>query len=433
VPFRARGSIALRGTQVSRSVQFIAAEIVSEDGLAVDATSLSCADLYLRNLDAVGGVRFADARISGDTDLSGAYLRWNDEQVEALRRRDRPDPSIDGGAAEIGGDAWFDGARAEGLVRLRRATVRRAVGMRDVAYGAIAVYGADPSAATRDRALLTGEAVAAAAVAAARDAPDDPDAQRTARQARLAATAEAVEATRTAPTRRSRRAEAPEFSAGLLALDLAGLRTPDLVVAPARPLHGDVDLSRTVVISFTDNGNLWRARRLDLLGMEYQLHIDLDAEHGVADWATQIRRFESTKILPPPSTLHTDVALPAGQLSQPYLQLAATYRATGADSVARRILRPHQHVRGRAGRRPDRGAARLLRPFHPGALQHRPADPRGRPGPEVVLALSGQRDAGGGRRSPGLRLDPRHRGGHGGAGPGRPLRLTRPAQVRSST
>jgi hypothetical protein len=341
-PFRARGSIALRGARVSRAVQFISAEIVSDEGLAVDASSLSCADLYLVKLDAVGGVRFADARISGDVDISHAYLRWNDEQIEAVRSRGRVEPSIDGGAAEIGGDAWFDGCRAEGLVRLRRATVRRAVGMRDVAYGAIAVFCADGGDAVRDRALLVGAAVADAAEAAARDNPADEDAQRTARQARLAATAEGVASARSAPPPRQRRrrgaADPPEFEAGLLSLDLAGLRSPDLVVAPAQPLHGDVDLSRAVTISFTDNGNMWRARHLDLLGMEYQLHIDLDAEHGTADWHTQLRRLQSTKLLPPPSTLRTDVALPAGQLSQPYLQLAAVYRATGSDSVARRVL-----------------------------------------------------------------------------------------------
>jgi hypothetical protein len=153
----------------------------------------------------------------------------------------------------------------------------------DVVLGAAAIHEAAPGEATRERAELV----------------DDPD---------------------------------------LLVLDLAGLQTPDLVVAPGRPLRGNVDMSRAVVISFTDNANLWRATHLDLLGLEYQLHIDLDAKPGTADWATQIRRFESTKILPPPSTLRTDVALPAGQLSQPYLQLAAVYRATGSDSVARRIL-----------------------------------------------------------------------------------------------
>jgi len=344
-PFRARGSIALRGARVSRAVQFISAEIAGDEGLALDASSLSCADLYLVKLDAVGGVRFADARISGDVDISGAYLRWNDEQIEAVRRRGRVEPAIDGGGAEIGGDAWFDGCRAEGLVRLRRATVRRSVGMRDVAYGAIAVFCADGGDAARERALLVGAAVADAAEAAADDNPDDEGARHTARQARLAATAEGVAAARAAlpgvPRQRRRRrgaAEPPEFEAGLLSLDLAGLRSPDLVVAPAQPVHGDVDLSRAVVISFTDNGNLWRARHLDLLGMEYQLHIDLDAEHGTADWATQLRRLQSAKLLPPPSTLRTDVALPAGQLSQPYLQLAAIYRATGSDSVARRVL-----------------------------------------------------------------------------------------------
>jgi hypothetical protein len=93
-----------------------------------------------------------------------------------------------------------------------------------------------------------------------------------------------------------------------------------------------------VVISFTDNANLWRATHLDVFGLEYQVHIDLDARPGTADWHTQIRRFESSKILPPPSTLRADVALPTGQLSQPYLQLAAVYRATGSDAVARRIL-----------------------------------------------------------------------------------------------
>ncbi|MEV6849171.1 hypothetical protein [Actinoplanes sp. NPDC051411] len=284
-PFRARGSIALRGARVSRSVQFISAEIACDDGPAVDASTLTCSDLFLAGVDTIGGVRFTDARISGDVDLTGAYLRWDPESVADLAAGRLPLPSIDGSAAEIGGDAWFDGTRAQGLVRLRRTTVRRSVGMKDVAYGVVAVHNASRA--------IDGE-----------DAP------------------------------------MPDVADGStpLELDLAMLQTPDLVVAPAQPIRGNVDLSRAVILSFTDNGNLWHAERLDLLGLQYQVHIDLDAKPGEEDWATQIRRFESTKILPPPSALQTDVALPTGQLSQPYLQLAAIYRATGYDSIARRIL-----------------------------------------------------------------------------------------------
>jgi hypothetical protein len=284
-PFRARGSIALRGARVSRSVQFISAQIACDDGPAIDASTLTCSDLFLAGIDTVGGVRFTDARISGDVDLTRAHLRWDPESVTDLAAGRLPLPSIDGGAAEIGGDAWFDGTMAEGLVRLRRTTVRRSVGMKDVVYGAAAV-----------------------------------------RDASVAAGAEVT--------------PMPEVAGDstLLALDLAMLQTPDLVVAPAQPIRGNVDLSRAVILSFTDNGNLWHAERLDLLGLRYQVHIDLDAKPGEEDWATQIRRFESTKILPPPSAMQTDVALPTGQLSQPYLQLAAIYRATGSDSIARRIL-----------------------------------------------------------------------------------------------
>jgi hypothetical protein len=277
-PFRARGSIALRGARVSRSVQFISAEIACDDGPAVDASTLTCSDLFLAGVDTIGGVRFTDARISGDVDLTRACLRWDPESVADLAAGRLPLPSIDGGAAEIGGDAWFDGTRAEGLVRLRRTTVRRSVGLKDIAIGVRAVRDVSP---------------------AVPDVDGDPT---------------------------------------LLALDLAMLQTPDLVVAPAQPIRGNVDLSRAVILSFSDNGNLWHAERLDLLGLQYQVHIDLDAKPGEEDWATQIRRFESTKILPPPSAMQTDVALPTGQLSQPYLQLAAIYRATGSDSVARRIL-----------------------------------------------------------------------------------------------
>ena len=366
-PFRARGSIALRGARVSRSVQFIEAEIVSDHGPALDASTLACSDLYLAGLDAVGAVRFTDARVAGDLDQTRARLRWDKTSIEELVAGKRPAPAIDGGAAEIGGDAWFDGTRSEGLVRLRRATVRRSVGMKDVAYGAVAVFCATVTSvrasaaagtiaaaeaenrieAARDRALIVSRAVAGAAEAAHREAlargDDASAAAESAEQARAAATAQRLDALCAAPPdrarRRSRRGrEAPSFESGLLVLDLAMLQTPDLVVAPAQPLRGNVDLSRAVLISFTDNGNLWQANRLDLLGLEYQLHIDLDARPGEADWATQIRRFESTKILPPPSTLERDVALPTGQLSQPYLQLAAVYRATGSDSVARRIL-----------------------------------------------------------------------------------------------
>jgi hypothetical protein len=297
-PFRARGSIALRGARVSRSVQFISAEIACDDGPAFDASTLTCSDLFLAGIESIGGIRFTDARVSGDVDLTRARLRWDPESVADLAAGRLPLPSIDGGAAEIGGDAWFDGTRAEGLVRLRRATVRRSVGMKDVAYGVAAVHdlslrlpGVDADE-TRSRTMVLNEAMA---------------------------TSQFTET-------------------GLLALDLAMLQTPDLVVAPAEPLRGNVDMSRAVILSFTDNGNLWAADRLDLLGLEYQIHIDLDAKPGEAEWATQIRRFESTKILPPPSALQTDVSLPTGQLSQPYLQLAAIYRATGYDSIARRIL-----------------------------------------------------------------------------------------------
>jgi hypothetical protein len=342
-PFRARGSIALRGARISRSVQFIRAEIVSEDGVAVDASTMACSDLYLSWLDAVGGIRLADARIAGDTDLTGAWLRWNAESVEAIRRGGRPEPSIDGGAAQIGGDAWFDGARAEGLVRLRRAVVSRSVGLKDVVLGAIAIHhGAPDDDDARDRARLVSVALADGAEAVYREALDagaDAEAARAAAErARRAASLDRTEPDPPRRRRRRRGAEPPEYDGGLLVLDLAGLQTPDLVVAPGRPLRGNVDMSRAVVISLTDNANLWTATHLDLLGLEYQVHIDLDARAGTEDWATQIRRFESTKILPPPSTLRTDVALPTGQLSQPYLQLAAIYRATGSDSVARRIL-----------------------------------------------------------------------------------------------
>jgi hypothetical protein len=286
-PFRAHGSVELRGARISRSVQFIRAEIVCEDGPALDASTMECSDLYLTGLDTVGDVRLSDARIAGDVDCTHAYLRWNERSIRALRALDRPPPSLDGGAAVIGGDAWFDDTRAEGLLRLRRAEVSRSVGLKGVVLGAQAIQDATGTAATHERAKLIAEATG-----------DDED----------------------------------------LVLDLAGLRTPDLVAAPGRPLRGNVDASRALVISFTDNANFWRATHLDLLGFEYQVHLDLDATPGKADWRTQIKRLESTKILPPPSTSSTEAALPTGQLSQPYLQLAATYRAAGADSVARRIL-----------------------------------------------------------------------------------------------
>jgi hypothetical protein len=116
----------------------------------------------------------------------------------------------------------------------------------------------------------------------------------------------AIDAARTAgppvpEQRRRRRRAADPPDPGLLVLDLAGLRTPDLVVAPGQPLRGNVDMSRAVVISFTDNANLWRATHLDLPGLEYQVHIDLDARPGTADWHTQIRRFENTKCVVRPA------------------------------------------------------------------------------------------------------------------------------------
>jgi hypothetical protein len=346
-PFSADGVVALRGARISRSVQFIQARIVSDEGLALDASAVSCSDLYLHGLDAVGGVRFTDSRIAGDADLTDCYVRWNPAAVATLRDGGRPEPSLDGGAAEIGGDAWFDGARVEGMVRLRRAVVRRSVGLKDVVLGALAVHVSNPDdPATRDRAVEVASAIAdgaeAALLAARAEGGDVATAEAVAVQARRDASPAAVDAARTPAVpeqqrRRRRRAE-PAPDAGLLVLDLAGMRTPDLVVAPGQPLRGNVDMSRAVTISFTDNANLWRATHLDLHGLEYQVHIDLDAKPGTADWHTQIRRFESTKILPPPSTLRTDVALPTGQLAQPYLQLAAIYRATGADAVARRIL-----------------------------------------------------------------------------------------------
>ncbi|GIM95313.1 hypothetical protein [Paractinoplanes toevensis] len=344
-PFTAEGVVGLRGARISRSVQFIQAEIDSGEGPALDASTTSCSDLYLGGLDAVGGVRLTDARIAGDVDLTGSYLRWNEMAVETLRTAGRPEASVDGGAAEIGGDIWFDGARAEGMVRLRRAVVRRSVGLKDVVLGALAVHRSASApgdvAATRDRALMIAAARADAAEAAVASGLEA--ARAVAEQARRDASPAAIDAARNArppvpEQRRRRRRSADPPDPGLLVLDLAGLRTPDLVVAPGQPLRGNVDMSRAVVISFTDNANLWQATHLDLHGLEYQVHIDLDARPGTADWHTQIRRFESTKILPPPSTLRTDVALPTGQLSQPYLQLAAIYRATGADSVARRIL-----------------------------------------------------------------------------------------------
>jgi hypothetical protein len=279
-PFRAHGSVELRGARISRSVQFIRAEIVCDEGPALDASTMECSDLYLTGLDTVGGVRFSDARIAGDVDCANAYLRLNGLAIQAADRRA---PSLDGGAAVIGGDAWFDATRAEGLLRLRRAQVSRSVGLKGVVLGAPAIHDATGSDATRERAELIGD-----------------DEQ--------------------------------------LVLDLAGLRTPDLVAAPAQPLRGNVDASRAVTISFTDNANFWRATHLDLLGFEYQVHLDLDARPGSADWQTQIRRLASTQILPPPSTSSSEAALPTGQLSQPYLQLAAIHRAAGADSVARRIL-----------------------------------------------------------------------------------------------
>jgi len=98
-PFRARGSIALRGARVSRSVQFIEAEIVSDHGPALDASTLACSDLYLAGLDAVGEVRFTDARIAGDLDLTRAHLRWDKTSIEELAAGKRPAPAIDGGAA----------------------------------------------------------------------------------------------------------------------------------------------------------------------------------------------------------------------------------------------------------------------------------------------------------------------------------------------
>ncbi|MCI0688242.1 MAG: hypothetical protein L0Y54_13545 [Sporichthyaceae bacterium] len=282
--FVARGRVDLSDATVGATVSLRDAALRNPGLDALTASQAHLGGLDCEELAVAGSVRLVNARIDTSVNLVRARLAAPGPDValpvsDTARRADQPVISVvslDCSTATIQGHLLCAELVAVGAVRLRRAQVGRSV--------------------TMDGAWLLGNG---------------------------------------------------------LALDAAGLRTVDLRLAWALPPRwGGVDLSRAVAVALVENEHVWAAERVGLWGLTYEMLVVLDTTErlGVTSKAVVKRRLaylQRATILPPESSQGPDLHQDDGQKrrpaevvrqSQPYIEYAAFYRATGEERAARSVL-----------------------------------------------------------------------------------------------
>jgi hypothetical protein len=281
--FCARGEFRLIGAQLAANLTIEGATFDNPGAVAVNLERASIGSLHGDDLTCKGQLSMTGARISGEVSLARAVLETGDGE-----------PALNAERAQIDGTLVLREARTLGEVNLR--TIR--VGERLLLTGAEL---RDPHgmACRLSRAQVTADMFC--------------DRMSTEGQLRLAGAAVGG----TITLNQARLAN----PAGK-AVDAENLRVQELVLKPAAPAGGGVDLSHATIGVLRDDPATW-PERLYLDGLTYQA---LDPRLPVGHRLRWLARD------------------PRGHQPQPYEQLAAHYNAIGQPAQARDVLYARERI-----------------------------------------------------------------------------------------
>jgi hypothetical protein len=281
--FRARGEFRLIGAQLAANLTIEGATFDNPGAVAVNLERASIGSLHGDDLTCTGQLSMTGARISGEVSLARAVLETGDGN-----------PALNAGRAQIDGTLDLREAKTLGEVNLR--SVR--VGERLLLMGAEL---RDPfgMACRLSRARVTADIFC--------------DRMTTDGQLRLAGTAVGGAITLK---------QAGLANAAGKAVDAENLQVQELLLQPAAPVDGGVDLSHATIGVLRDDPATW-PQRLYLDGLTYQA---LDPRLSAGQRLRWLARD------------------PRGHQPQPYEQLAAHYNAIGQPAQARDVLYARERI-----------------------------------------------------------------------------------------
>lgn len=286
--FAVEGEVALIGARLAANLSLTGARLENPAGRALTLDGASVGVILGERLTSLGQLSLVGTRVAGDLNLTGATLETRDGR-----------PALTAERAAIDGTLVLAGIRAVGEMNLR--TVQ--VGERLVMTGA----------------SFTGAAGIACRLSRTQVAADIYcDGMTTIGSVRLAGTSVGG-----AITLKQVSLSCPSG----LALDAPALTASELILQPAVPIDGAVDLSYALIAVIRDAAGAW-PDRVSLEGLTYRA---LDPQLPARQRLQWLRRD------------------PRGHQPQPYEQLAAVYNAVGEPAQARAVLYAREKIE-RSGR-----------------------------------------------------------------------------------
>jgi hypothetical protein len=282
-PFTARGEIAMIGAQLGANLSLTGAHLENPDGRALTLDGASVGAINGEKLTSLGQLSLVGARIAADLNLTGASAEVQDGR-----------PAMTAERATIDGTLILLGMRTVGEMNLRTVQVGVRLVLSDSSF----------TSPTGTACRLSRAQVAADIYC---------DGMTAVGSLRLAGTSVGG-----AVTLRQVTLACPDG----LALDAPALAASELILLPAAPIKGMVDLSHGVIGVLRDAPGSW-PEKVCLEGLTYRA---LDPQ------------------LPARQRLHWLARDPRGHQPQPYEQLASVYNTIGEPAQARAVLYARQQI-----------------------------------------------------------------------------------------
>jgi hypothetical protein len=282
-PFTARGETLLIGAQLGANLSLNGAHLENPDGRALNLDGASVGVIHGERLTSLGQLSLVGARITGDLNLMGATAEVQDGR-----------PAMTAERATIDGTLSLLGMSTVGEVNLRTVQVGVRLVLNDSSFTS-----PTGTACRLSRAQIAADIYCdgITAVGSLRMAGTSVGGAVTFRQVTL-----------TCPDG--------------IALDAPALAASELILLPAAPIRGMVDLSYGVIGVLRDAPSSW-PERVCLEGLTYRA---LDPQ------------------LPAQQRLHWLARDPRGHQPQPYEQLASVYNTIGEPAQARAVLYARQQI-----------------------------------------------------------------------------------------
>jgi hypothetical protein len=282
-PFTARGEVTLIGAQLGANLSLTGARLENPDGRALNLDGASVGVIHGEKLTSLGQLSLVGARIAGDLNLTRATAEVQDDR-----------PAMTAERATIDGTLILLGMSTVGEMNLPTVQVGVRVVLTDSSFRS-----PTGTACRLSRAQIAADIYG--------------DGMTAVGSLRLAGTSVGG-----ALTLRRVTLVCP---AGL-ALDAPALAASELILLPAAPIQGGVNLSHGVIGVLRDAPSSW-PEQVSLEGLAYRA---LDPQ------------------LPARQRLQWLARDPRGHQPQPYEQLASVYNTIGEPAQARAVLYARQQI-----------------------------------------------------------------------------------------